>query len=193
MLFASIDIGSNAVRLFFANVFELKGKPVVILGAGGAARAVIYGLLKEGANVLGILNRTIGAAEKLAEEFSKMFDVKIEAYSSENLADVLPFKDKLTDAILIQTTSIWTLQPDILAEDAEKLCPAEYVKYFSTVMDIVYKPILTPLLKTAQSLGKKVITGDRMFLFQAAEQFKLFTEKEPPMEVMENILAENLI
>lgn len=172
---------------------ELNGKQFVILGAGGATRAVIYGLLKEGANILGILNRTLKNAKVLADEFSKMFNVKIEAYSSENLGATLPFKEKLTDATLIQTTSIWTLQPDISEEESEKFCPAEYVKYFSTVMDIVYKPLLTPILKKAQEFGKKIITGDKMFLYQAAEQFKLLTEKEAPMEVMRKTLNENLI
>jgi shikimate dehydrogenase len=175
-------------------VGDLKNKQVVILGAGGAARAVIYGLLKEGANVLGILNRTLDHAEKLAKEFSEMFGVEIKAFSSENLANTLSFQKELIQAetILIQTTSLWTLQPDITAAESEKFCPAEYVKYFSTVMEIVYKPLFTPLLKTARALGKKIITGDKMFLYQASEQFKLFTGKEAPMEVMRKTLNENL-
>ncbi|MFA7685248.1 MAG: shikimate dehydrogenase [Candidatus Gracilibacteria bacterium] len=184
-------IGSN--KALKEAVGELKGKKVVILGAGGAARAVIYGLLKEGACVVGILNRTLETAENLAKEFSEMFNVQIKAYSSENLAKDLPFKDDLgNEAILIQTTSIWTTNPDISEEYVRKFCPPEYVGMFATVMDIIYRPRITPLLKIAEDLGKKIITGDKMFLYQATEQFKLWTEKEAPFEVMRNVLEENL-
>jgi len=185
-------IGSNmALEEAIGN---LKGKRVVILGAGGAARAIIYGLLKKGAKVVGILNRTLETAESLAKEFSNMFNVQIQPSSSENLDLKLPFKDDLgDDAILIQTTSIWTTNSDISDEDAKKFCPPEYVNLFSTVMDIIYRPRITPLLKIAENLDKKIITGDKMFLYQAAEQFKLWTEKEAPLEVMRKVLEENLV
>jgi len=185
-------LGSN--RALKETVGDLKNKQFVILGAGGAARAVIYGLLKEGASILGILNRTLERAESLAKEFSEMFNVKIKAYSAENLATTLPFKNEIlqSETILIQTTSIWTLHDDISAEKAEEFCPAEYIKLFSAVMDIIYKPSLTPLLETAKNLDKRIITGDEMFLYQAAEQFKLFTEKEAPIEIMKKALIENL-
>ena len=55
-------------------------------------------------------------------------------------------------------------------------------------MDIVYEPLMTPLLKKAEKLGKKIITGDQMLLYQAAEQFKLWTGKEAPIGVMKKTL-----
>lgn len=184
-------IGSNMA--LEESVGGLKGKKVVVIGAGGAARAIIYGLLKSGAMVVGILNRTMEHAEKLAKEFSGMFGVTIQADSMENLAERLPFKNSIVnDAILIQTTSIWTLNPNMSVEEAEKFCPKEYVQLFTTVMDIVYTPRITPLLHTAKDLGKTIITGDKMFLYQAAEQFKLWTGKEPPIEVMRKVLEENM-
>ncbi|MDD3861868.1 MAG: shikimate dehydrogenase, partial [Candidatus Gracilibacteria bacterium] len=80
-------IGSN--RALGGVNGSLSGKKVVILGAGGAARAVIYGLLKDGAEVVGILNKTLENAKKLAKEFSEIFGIKIKAFSSENLAEEL--------------------------------------------------------------------------------------------------------
>jgi shikimate dehydrogenase len=184
-------IGSN--KALEQSVGNLEGKNVVIIGAGGAARAVIYGLLKAKANVVGILNRTLETAEKLAKEFSEMFGVTIKVGSMENLAERLPFKNDLgNDSILIQTTSIWTLNPNMSASEAEAFCSKEYVQLFSTIMDIVYSPQITPLLQTAKNLGKKIITGDKMFLYQAAEQFKLWTEKEPPIDVMRKVLEDSL-
>lgn len=167
-------------------VGNLKSKNVIILGAGGASRAVIYGLLKAGANVIGILNRKKENAEILAKEFSTMFNVNILSESLDNLAEKLPFKEKLlnSDSILIQTTSIWTLNPNISLEEANKFCPKEYVELFSTVMDVVYSPKITPLLRFAKDLNKKIVTGDMMFLYQAIEQFKLIVGEKPPVELM---------
>ena len=167
-------------------VGNLKGRNAVILGAGGASRAVIYGLLKAGANVIGILNRTKETAESLAKEFSEMFNVKIAADSLCNLAGNLPFKNALknSDSVLIQTTSIWMMNPDLTPAEIEAFCPKEYVDLFSIVMDIVYKPKITPILETALKLNKKIVTGSMMFIAQAIEQFKLIVGVEPPEEVV---------
>lgn len=185
-------IGSN--RALEEAEGDLKGKNVVILGAGGASRAIIYGLLKAGANVVGILNRNKERADALAEEFSKMFKVNIGSDSLDDLAKRKPFSKKLEkgNSILIQTTSIWTIMPDMGEEEVNEFCPKEYVQVFSTVMDIVYNPKMTPLLKIAKNLKKKIVSGDRMFLHQAFEQFKLWTGQEPPVAVMEKALKSKL-
>lgn len=157
-------------------VGSLKGKKVVLLGAGGAARAITYGLLKKGAEV-SILNIDKEKAAELAGEFDVPFGLLSDA-------------EQYDGDILINTTSIWTLNPEAELSD---LVSGEFVKKFEMVMDIVYKPLMTPLLVAAESMGKTIITGDKMLLYQAVEQFKLFTEKEAPVEVMRKELDEGLV
>jgi shikimate dehydrogenase len=158
-------------------VGELSGRKAVVIGAGGAARAVVYGLLKEGAEVA-IINRSKDKAEELAGDFDGVLYGGIEE------------ADKFDGDILVQASSIWTLNPDAKLDN---LISEQYVKRFDVVMDIVYQPLMTPLLAFAESMGKKVVTGDKMLLYQAIEQFKLFTEKDAPVEVMSKELDEGLV
>ncbi|NIA01907.1 MAG: shikimate dehydrogenase [Nitrospirae bacterium] len=168
-------VGSN--KALKEVVGGLRGRKVVVIGAGGAARAVVYGLLKEGAEVA-IINRHKEKAEELASEFGVPFGLLSEA-------------EKFDGEILAQASSIWTLNPEAELSD---LISGEYVKRFEIVMDIVYKPLMTPLLVAAESMGKTVITGDKMLLYQAVEAFKLFMGKEAtPVEIMKKELSENLV
>jgi len=173
-------VGSN--KALTEVVGSLSGKRAVVIGAGGAARAVIYGLLKDGAEVA-IINRHKEKALELAEEFSKTFGVEILSGGTENA-------DSFEGDILIQATSIWTLNPEAKLSD---LVSSEFVEKFDVVMDIVYKPLITPLLKAAQDSGKTIITGDKMLLYQAVEAFKLWTEKDAPVEVMRGVLGKGLV
>lgn len=166
-------VGANKALL---EVGSLSGRKVVLLGAGGAARAITYGLLKKGAEVT-ILNIDKEKAAELAGEFGVSYGL---------LADAEQFDGD----ILVQATSIWTLNPEAELSD---LIPDEYVKRFEIVMDIVYKPLMTPLLMAAESAGKTVITGDKMLLYQAVEAFKLFTKKDAPVEVMRKELEKGLV
>lgn len=154
-------------------VGSLKGRRAVVLGAGGAARAAVYGLKAEGAEV-GVYNRTASKALALAEEFG---------VEGGGLDDVRG------GDILLQTTSIWMDDVDAGVED---LISEEVLREFEVVMDIVYKPLITPLIETARRLGLRTITGERMFLHQAIVQFELWTGQRAPMEVMEKVLADNL-
>ncbi len=160
-------IGSNKA---LEEVCDLKGKTVVVLGAGGSARAIIYGILEAGGRVL-VKNRTQDKAEKLAEEFG----VKIAEWEALDQAD-----------ILINTTSVWLENPDA----QPFFCKPEYLDNFKIVMDIFYKPLITPLLKEASKLGKTIVTGEKMLVFQAAEQFKIWTGREAPVEVMKKAIID---
>lgn len=158
----------------------LRKDPIaVVIGAGGAARAVCYGLLKMGIHVW-IANRTKIKADRIAMEFAEMFrNSEIHSVPLENIE---------TGDILINTTSIWIQNPDIGALDLPYFCKPEYVKEFQLVMDICYKPLETPLIKVVKRLKKPYVTGDKMLLYQAADQFELWTGKEPPVEVMKDAL-----
>ena len=157
----------------------------VIFGAGGAARAVIYGILKNGGKVSCIVNRTKENAEKLAKEFSEMFGVEIVGLGLED--------PKIGGNVFINTSSIWTLNKTADFSEIGKYFSDEYLKNFECFMEIAYNPLITPLIKKAQELGEKYITGDKMFLYQAVKQFEIFTEEKAPVEVMGKVLEQNLV
>jgi shikimate dehydrogenase len=148
---------------------DLDGKKVVVLGAGGAARAITYGLAREGAEIV-VLSRNLEDAKVLGEDFSVEYGMLSDA--PEHECD-----------ILIQATSVWiTSGLDV------KIVPDSYVSELGArggvVMDIVYKPLMTPLLEYAREVGCHVVTGDKMLLNQAVKQFELWFGKEAPRHVM---------
>ncbi len=152
-----------------------KNKKVLVIGAGGAARAVVYGLRKEGAEIT-IVNRTEDKAKELAGQFNVDFD-KIENIKSLTMqADVI-----------INTTSMGmapfenscALKEDELEEG-------------KVVMDVVYKPVITKLIKLAQKKKCKTITGDRMLIYQAVKQFELWTGINPGFKDMEKELVKEI-
>ncbi|MEK7672797.1 MAG: shikimate dehydrogenase [Patescibacteria group bacterium] len=176
----------GAIEALKESVGQLSGKSAVIMGAGGTARAIIYGLLKEGVDVRAILNRNQEKALNMTEDFYKLFEKKIE------IGELGPVNRPEAD-ILIQATSIWTLNPDITEEEIKKFCPKEYLEKFEVVMDVVYKPLITPVLDMANELGLTTITAEKMLLYQAVEQFKLWTKKEAPVDVMRRALNDSLV
>lgn len=159
-------LGSN--RALKETLGDVNGMKVVVLGAGGASRAICYGLLRELCEV-SVLNRDKGKAEKLALELRKFGKIE-----GTGLDRKMNFKGKL----LIQASSIWTLNKRISQKEIDDFIPDEFVNQFEAVMDAVYTPIKTPLILKAEKLGKTIITGNKMFLYQAAAQFELWTGKE---------------
>ena len=143
---------------------EPEGREAVVLGAGGAARAVVYGLLKAGARV-SILNRTEGRARELAKQLGAHGAGKLD-----ELGDLRP-------EIIINTTSVG-LRSDVSPVAASAL-PAS-----SVVMDAVYDPEKTRLLRDAEARGARPLSGKWMLIHQAAEQFSLWTGMEAPISVM---------
>lgn len=150
---------------------ELKGKKAVVIGAGGSSKAICYGLNKHGA-LIHIINRNIEKARELASNFNAGF------------SGINEDKDIRGD-ILINTTSI-----GMTGTDTQGLLPVDdkIVQNFKVVMDIVYSPLQTPLLKCAHEKGIITIDGLRMLLFQGVKQFELWTEKHAPLEVMQSAL-----
>ena len=143
----------------------------IIIGAGGAARAVVYGLKKEGAKIT-IVNRTEDKAREIAEEFKVSFD-KIE-----NIKSLARQND-----IIINTTSLgMTPFEDGCALKEDELPEGKIV------MDVVYKPVITKLIKLAQKKKCRTITGDRMLIYQAVRQFELWTGINPGFKEMEKEL-----
>jgi shikimate dehydrogenase len=154
---------------------EPGGKTTVILGAGGASRAISFILAERGANLV-ILNRKSGRAEELAQRMAQVFEKEITALplSKENLAKVLARAD-----ILVNTTSVG-MNPDI----DETPVPAKLLKPGLIVFDIVYNPIQTRLLKEAEAAGAKTINGLDMLVWQGALAFEKWTGRKAPLELM---------
>ena len=136
----------------------------VVLGAGGAARAVIYGLLERGAQRIVILNRTPNRAEAMRERFGSRVHP---AHWDER--DVL-----LDDAtLLVNATTLGMDRQPPLAIDVARL-PGHAV-----VADLVYVPLLTPLIRAARARGLRAADGLGMLLHQAVRGFALWFGKEP--------------
>ncbi|MEH3045903.1 shikimate dehydrogenase family protein [Sphingomonas adhaesiva] len=143
---------------------DLAGQPVVVVGSGGAARAILFALSKVGAGRVTILNRTpLKGAALLAQ-----FGLK---------GDALPLTARLPAAALLVNTSAlgMTGQPP-LDLDLSPL-PEEAVVY-----DIVYAPLVTPLLAAAAARGLDTVDGLEMLIGQAALAFELFFGAAPPRE-----------
>lgn len=154
--------------------FDFAAGPALVLGAGGAARAVIYALKNEGILDIYICNRTVEKAEGLAE----FFDVNVapwEARSSE-LSNV---------NLLVNTTSLGMTGQPSLDIDLSALPSSALVN------DIVYKPLVTDLLRQAQSQGLKAVTGIGMLLHQARPAFEAWFGVLPDVaEDLENRISE---
>ncbi|MHC4182648.1 MAG: shikimate dehydrogenase [Planctomycetota bacterium] len=151
----------------------LKGKKVAIIGAGGAARAIAFGLKEKGCDIT-IYNRTLERAKKLSNDVGCKFG-RFEEISELN-----------TD-ILINSTSIGMF-PNV----EESPVPKDVLKEGMIVFDAVYNPIETRLLKDAKERGCHIVNGLTMFINQAAEQFRLWTGIEPSVKLMENV-AKNML
>ncbi len=150
---------------------QLKGRKVVVLGAGGAAKAVAFMLAREGCK-LTVLNRTVEKARALAKKLKCGYGA--------------PEDIKHTDYdVLINCTTA-----GMLPNDKETPVDKKYLK--NIVMDIVYKPPVTRLLKEAKDAGCTTIDGLTMLLHQATGQFELWTGRKAPIELMRRTLWKSL-
>ncbi|MBF0413529.1 MAG: shikimate dehydrogenase [Desulfamplus sp.] len=163
---------------------SLEGKNVLIIGAGGAARAVAFGVKKEGGNIT-ILNRSKDKGEKLASQVNGKY-LSLSEYNEQASANNMDNYLEYIDSI-INTTSIG-MTPNI----AESPVNHELFDKKMTVMDIVYNPLKTKFLKDAELAGCKTIDGLAMFIHQGAAQFELFTGIKPPHKLMRETVLDLL-
>ena len=154
----------GAVRALEAAGGPLAGRRAVVLGAGGTARAVTFGLAARGARVT-VLNRTPARAEALARELGAVEAGPLSALGAAAFD------------VLVNTTSVG------LRADASPV-PAEALRAGALVMDVVYDPPETRLLRDARARGCATVPGRAMLVEQAAEQLRLWTDLEPPIDLM---------
>jgi shikimate dehydrogenase len=152
-----------------------RAEEVLVLGAGGAARAVVFGLLERGIARVHLANRTKARADALADQFG----VKIRPVAWDGVADHLP-RAKL----LVNTTSLGMHGQPALDIDVGKL-PRDAV-----VSDLVYVPLNTPLLAAARASGLKTADGLGMLLHQAVRGFELWFGQRPQVTAELRALVE---
>ena len=161
-------VGSNTDWLGAVRAIEretpLAGRDVVVLGAGGTARAVVWGVRERGARVA-VLNRTPERARRLADELGV------------GRVGALDELAGLPCDVLVNTTSVG------LRTDASPI-PADAIPTGAVVLDAVYDPPRTRLLRDAEACGARTVGGKWMLVYQAAEQLRLWSDREPPIDVM---------
>ena len=177
--------GIGVLNALKYNGIDPKGKKVVILGAGGAARSASYAL-SEVAGELVILNRTIERARNLASKVRKLIgshvNVKWDGLTEESLRREIREAD-----ILINATPVG-MSPNVNGTLVEKrLLHPDMV-----VFDMIYHPLKTRLLREAEEVGAKTINGLSMLIHQGAASFEIWTGVEAPVDVMMKAAEEEI-
>lgn len=179
-------IGHNTDAQGFGRSLKYDGgtnpyrKNVVLLGSGGAARAVAIHLAMTNVKSLCIVNRTFTRAIRLARYVKRRFpNIKINPASlrSKAINEALESAD-----ILINATTCGMKRGDPLLVD-HSLLPPDIVVY-----DLIYKPKETKLITGARQMGLKTVNGFGMLLYQGAAAFELWTGKKAPLEIMRQAL-----
>jgi shikimate dehydrogenase len=158
--------------------FDPHGADVVMIGAGGAARAAVHALCAAGAGRVVIVNRTIARASALAEEYGKLFPgVRLV------VRQALPASLSGSD-LLLNTTSIGMDGVSLVADPAS-------LRDEAVVYDMIYSPPETPLLAAARRCGLRFANGLGMLAAQGERAFTLWTGVTPPLGLMKAVLAES--
>jgi shikimate dehydrogenase len=160
---------------------ELKDRHIVVLGSGGAARAIAFALAVEsGAVKLTLLGIDDIERISLAQDIRSQAPLTVEDFH----LDETTLRRVLSDAhVLIHCTPVG------MSPNTNATCiPASLLHAGLSVMDIVYNPVETRLLKDAKHVGCRTIPGLEMFLHQAATQFELWTNQPAPVDVMRTVL-----
>lgn len=182
-------LGHNTDALGFLRALEmgfkgktLKGSSVLLIGAGGAAKAVSVALLREGPKRFVLTNRTFEQAQTLEGRLQTLFP--------QATLEVRPFKD-LRDPEFLKPFD-WMVQTTSAEMKGERL-PVRFPRRLthpSCAIDLIYHPLLTPFLKAAKKAGAQTQNGLPMLLFQGLEAFRLFFGKKVeknPSQLLEDL------
>lgn len=161
------------INSLIQNKVLIQNKDILLLGAGGSAYSVAYGLLKEGARVY-IKNRSKENAKKLVLMMKKFGNIEIIEVCNFSKIDYI-----------VNTTSVGM-------DGKSSPIKTNNITENHVVIDIIYNPSLTPLLKQSNSKGAKILNGIDMLIYQGALAFKYFTSQEPDINIMRNSLRKYL-
>jgi shikimate dehydrogenase len=177
--------GPGALKALIDGGVELAGKSILMLGAGGAARAIAFTLARSAApSSLTIMDINEPVLRGLEADLKKGTQVSIKAsiMADVTLAETMGYAD-----LIINCTPLG-MHPN----EEVSAVPAELFRQGQVVFDIVYTPLETKLLRDARACGLRTVSGVEMFINQAALQFQYFTGSSAPVEVMRSVVMERL-
>ena len=175
--------GYGLLKSLMESDVKIKDKNVLILGAGGAAKAILISLITKRIKDVYLINRTIERAGIISNIIKNEFNKEISIGSYDSLSDYMSNVN-----IIINTTSVGMKG---ISEDIS-LIPSSLIHKNLIIIDIVYNPVKTKLLIEAEKKGAKIINGIGMLVYQGAEQFEIFTGKKAPISVMKQAVSEVL-
>ena len=156
---------------------ELTGKKIILFGAGGSARAVIYSLIATGILSLAIVNRNFSRATALQERIWNDTGFMATAHELSGIHEL----DWQSYDLLINSTSVGLY-------DEQSLVPLQFLTPGLFVYDLVYKKGGTQLYRDATANGCQVLSGLSLLLYQGAESFRLWFDIDPPITIMRQAL-----
>ncbi|MBW2107926.1 MAG: shikimate dehydrogenase [Deltaproteobacteria bacterium] len=156
------------------DLLPIRGHRFVVLGAGGAARAVLYAVTRQGGEAV-VVNRSVKKGRALADEFGVTF---------------FPFTaiDRINADCLVNTTPVG-MHP----YEHESPVSDTVVRRYEAVVDVIYNPLKTLLLAQAEAAGCGVASGVEMFVYQGVKQFELWTGQKAPVERMKEAVYNRLL
>jgi quinate/shikimate dehydrogenase len=170
-----ITDGAGFTAMLRARGFDVKGKRIVLFGAGGAARAVAVQLALDGAVSLSIFNRTLSHGARLADLISASTDCDARAFA---LSDEKALAEQTAEADLLVNGTKLGMAPE---PDTCVIADRSLLKNKPVLADFVYNPLTTSFLKMGQDAGCLTFDGLGMLLWQGALAFKLWTGHDMPV------------
>lgn len=185
VLTGHITDGSGYMTALKDRGFDIIGKKMTIVGAGGAATAIQIQAALDGVKEISIFNRRdefFERAEKTVRDINEKTNCKAVLY---DLDDKEALKREIADSVILTNATGIGMKPHIGETYIEK----DMLRPELIVSDVVYAPAKTRLLEIAEEVGCPIINGTGMMLFQGAESFKLWTGEEMPIEHMKEFLG----
>ena len=173
----------RSIEKFFP-LIDFRKQSVLLIGAGGASRAVLYSLIEKGVGSIIVANRTISRAKTLAKQFSNGIKVGTIGISDVELASAA-----INSSFIVNCSSVGMKNGD---SELLRLLDSSAIRSDCIVFDLVYNPVVTPLMQLAKNAGADVIGGLDMLVFQGAASFKLWTGLHPNIDVMFEAAHESL-
>lgn len=170
--------------------FRTRGCRALVLGAGGSARAVIFGLAREGASQVLIANRGAKRARRLAGEFQRRYPktvIKVVSQSEREMPGAVE-----VSSLIVNATSVGLRTEDRSLIPAGQIPRARGARQKKLFYDLVYRPADTDFLRIARRKGHRAVGGLGMLLYQGALAFEFWTGRRAPVKVMRRALAEAL-